>query len=138
MDSWTRTYFGSLFVVLTLISVVPAQDDSGFLGQAGNATAGAEQKVIRMVRLSPDGNVQGHLRILYPTGKTAPANAEIAFAQSGTILQATKTDAEGIFQTANLQPGLYTATVTIDNGSTISTSMSCLSMQTPPRNIRCS
>ena len=136
MDSWTRTYIGSLFVVLTLISVVPAQDDSELPDpnshqaenvvvdvEASDGAAGVEQvalpnQVVRMVRLMYDGSLQGRVRIIYPTGKTVPADAEIAFNQSEEVLQATKTNGDGMFELASFQPGRYTATVSIEAGST--------------------
>ncbi len=128
MDSWTRTYLGSLFLVLTLISEVPAQDDSELPDpnsqqaenvfvevEASDAAVGVEQvalpnEVVRMVRLMYDGSLHGRVRIIYPTGKTVPADAEIAFKQTGEVLQATKTNGDGMFELASLQPGRYTAT----------------------------
>jgi hypothetical protein len=140
MDSWTRTYLGSLFMVLVLISVSPAQNDSDldvpFPPQADLdltdvivdveasdvpadvVQAALPNVVVRMVRLMYDGSLQGRVRIIFPTGKTVPANAEIAFKQSGKVLGATKTNGEGIFEVASLPPGRYTATVSIEAGST--------------------
>ncbi len=138
MDSWTRTYLGSLFVVLTLISVVPAQDDSELPDpnsqlsdlddvfveiEANDVALGVEQaalpnEVVRMVRLMYDSSLQGRVRIVYPTGKTLPADAEITFKQSGDVLQTTKTNGDGMFEFASFRPGRYTATVSIEAGST--------------------
>ncbi len=137
MNSWTRMYLGSLFVVLTLIGIVPAQDDSrlpypqfpqsdfdnGNISVNLAASAAAEQvarprEVVRMVRLTHDGSLQGRVRILYPTGKAVPAEATIAFSRSGQVWGTTKTDGEGMFVAASLSPGLYTATVSIETGST--------------------
>ena len=135
MDSWTRVYLGSLLLVLTIIGVVPAQDETlGTLTTSDldlsdvvvdveasvdplSADAGAKDEV-RVVRIKQDGTLQGRVSIIQATGKRLPADAQVKIAQAGKVVGETKTNADGEFEFAGVEPGSYEATATIEAGST--------------------
>lgn len=140
MDSWTRTYLGSLFLVLALIGVVPAQDDAvldntlatneldltdvivDVEGYADSATidniASSTSGVVRVVRLKRDGNLEGRVSVIQATGKRLPVDAEVTFARAGKVVNEAKTNQEGQFEVSGMQPGTYMATASIQTGST--------------------
>ncbi len=133
MDSWTRTYLGSLFVVLTLIGVVPAQDSlvdesldltdvivdvENEAAQAADVGSDASAELVRVVRLKSDGKLEGRISIIQPTGKRLPANAQVKFQRDGQLVEEAVTDKDGQFEVQGIDPGSYTATASIDAGST--------------------
>lgn len=135
MDSWTRTYLGSLLVVLTLIGVVPAQDDvldstindldltevvvdvESSSDLSDSTATMQEEDVVRVVRLKSDGVLEGRVSIIQATGKRLPADAEVKFARGGEMVNGAKTNADGQFEVSGISPGTYTATAMIDTGA---------------------
>lgn len=140
MDSWTRTYLGSLLVLLVLLGVSPAQDEISTpipqpVVDAGDISDFQIENVIvdeipqpeiqqndatgqvYTVHLHEDGHLEGRVRILHPTGKVVPAEAQIQIARDGDAQGKAETDENGFFKIASLQPGEYVATASIDTGS---------------------
>jgi len=70
------------------------------------------------VRLQDNGKLSGRLQVYYPTGKSEPANAKVAFTQSGQLVSSTRTDDLGHFHVEGLEPGDYTATASLGEAST--------------------
>lgn len=138
MDSWTRTYLGSLLVVLTLIGVVPAQQDDLNIDNTLTANdldltdvivdveatnveptpADTADDVVRVVRLKSDGNLEGRVSVIQATGKRLPADAAVKFAKSGEVVNEATTNEQGQFELTGIAPGTYTATASIEHGST--------------------
>ena len=81
------------------------------------ATDAAEVKILN-VRLQDNGNLSGRLQVYYPTGKSEPADAKVAFTQSGQLVSSTRTDDMGHFHVEGLEPGDYTATASVGEAST--------------------
>lgn len=138
MDSWTRVYLGSLFVVLGLLGVSPAQDAEESLealsddievsieevnietaSEADQATIDdLDEEVVYMVRLRDDGMLHGRVQMADPTGKNVPVDAQVHFKQAGEMVDSVATDDEGAFEVAGLSPGDYVATAEVDSGAT--------------------
>ena len=134
MDSWTRTYLGSLFVVLALIGVVPAQDSlvednldlTDVIVDVENSASDApiepiadsEADVVRVVRLQSDGKLEGRVSIIQATGKRLPADAQLKFQRDGELVEEATTNQDGQFEVVGIDPGTYVATASIENGST--------------------
>lgn len=70
------------------------------------------------VRLQDNGKLSGRLQVYYPTGKSEPADAKVAFTQSGQLISSTRTDDMGHFHVEGLEPGDYTATASVGEAST--------------------
>ena len=70
------------------------------------------------VRLQNDGKLSGRLQMLYPTGKSEPADAKVAFSRDGDLVESIRTDDTGHFHVAGLQPGEYIATASVGEAST--------------------
>jgi hypothetical protein len=128
-----------LFLVLTLIGVVPAQNDgladdqlatealdltdvivdvSASEEPAAVNSSKSEDAVLRVVRLKSDGKLEGHVSIIQPTGKRLPADAAVKFARAGVTVNEATTDEQGQFEVTGMEPGTYTATASIEAGST--------------------
>lgn len=134
MDSWTRTYLGSLFVVLALIGVVPAQDslvednldltdvivdvESSVADTTEAPVADNSGDVVRVVRLKSDGKLSGRVSIIQATGKRLPADAQLKFQRDGELVEEATTNEDGQFEVVGIDPGTYVATASIDSGST--------------------
>jgi hypothetical protein len=128
-----------LFLVLTLIGVVPAQNDvvaddrlatdsldltdvivdvQASAEPVAVDKSTSEDVVVRVVRLKSDGLLEGRVSIIQPTGKRLPANAAVQFARDGVLVNQVKTNETGQFEVAGMKPGAYTATASIEAGST--------------------
>ena len=134
MDSWTRTYIGSLLVVLTLIGVVPAQDslvedsldltdvivdvENSVADTTAAPVADNSADVVRVVRLKSDGQLAGRVSIIQATGKRLPADAQLKFQRDGQVVEEARTNADGQFEVTGVEPGNYVATASIESGST--------------------
>lgn len=70
------------------------------------------------VRLQNDGKLSGRLQVLYPTGKSEPADAKVAFSQDGGLVDTIRTDESGHFHVQGLEPGQYIATASVGDAST--------------------
>ena len=70
------------------------------------------------VHLDDDGSLSGRFRLVWPTGKTEPADAEVRFASQGSPIESTQTNGDtGHFLVEGLTPGDYVATAAIAEGS---------------------
>lgn len=70
------------------------------------------------VRLQDNGKLSGRLQVFYPTGKSEPADAKVAFTQSGQLIGSATTDDMGHFHVEGLEPGDYTATASVGEATT--------------------
>lgn len=70
------------------------------------------------VRLQNDGKLSGRLQVLYPTGKSEPADAKVAFSHDGDLVDTIRTDESGHFHVQGLEPGQYIATASVGDAST--------------------
>ncbi len=82
------------------------------------ATEQANDVKIINVRLQDNGQLSGRLQVYYPTGKSEPADAKVAFSQQGQLVSSTRTDETGHFHLTGLEPGDYTATASVGEAST--------------------
>lgn len=82
------------------------------------ANAKADDVEILNVRLQNNGKLSGRLQVYYPTGKSEPATATVAFTQSGQLVSSVTTDDMGHFHVEGLEPGDYTATASMGEAST--------------------
>ena len=89
-----------------------------FHGMAVAAEPVASAESGLRVRMQDSGTIAGRLQILYPTGKSEPADASVAFSRNGDLVGTAQTDENGEFQMDSLQPGAYTATAVVDKAST--------------------
>ncbi|HEY6562925.1 MAG TPA: carboxypeptidase-like regulatory domain-containing protein [Pirellulaceae bacterium] len=69
------------------------------------------------IMLRESGEFAGRVRVIWPTGKIQPANAEVSFLREGEIIGSAHTDEIGHFQLTGLEPGKYVARASIPEGA---------------------
>ena len=105
-------------VVQTDNIVVDSDSVSDAEPVASQTNTSATAADILNVRLQNDGKLSGRLLVLYPTGKSEPADAKVAFSRDGAMVETSRTDESGHFHVAGLQPGEYIATASVGEAST--------------------
>ena len=94
------------------------QSDNVVVEEAAVETQTAASSNILNVRLQNDGKLSGRLQVLYPTGKSEPADAKVAFSHDGDLVDTIRTDESGHFHVEGLAPGQYIATASVGDAST--------------------
>ncbi|MEM8680528.1 MAG: carboxypeptidase-like regulatory domain-containing protein [Planctomycetota bacterium] len=119
-----RSFLTVLLAGMLAIGPVTAQELSDTLADEIASLEGLGETLetvnpTAQVHLDQEGSFSGRFRLVWPTGKTEPADAEVRFTAHGNTIESTQTNEDtGHYLVQGLSPGDYVVTASITEGST--------------------